>query len=59
MKRLGFSVNFENNTVFTSITKDTFWLDTTPEGHLALPFVASAIEDEVFILESLTKEEKN
>ena len=32
-----------NNTVYTSKTKETFWLEKTAQGHLALPFVTMAI----------------
>ena len=58
MKRLGFSVSFENNTVYTSKTKETFWLETTPEGHLALPFVTIALEEDIFNLNDVSKEDK-
>ena len=57
LKKLGLVINFENDSVFTTKTLETFSLEKTSKGHLALPiFEVSA--DEAFILEEATEEEK-
>ena len=54
LKRLGFIINFEDETVFTTRTFETFPLETTLKGHLALPIKNDEmLEDEVFLREAI------
>ena len=58
MKKLGFIVDFEKDTVKTSITYEVFVLDKTEKSHLALPFFQFCLSEEIMALEDCTREEK-
>ena len=58
LKKLGLVINFENDTVFTTRTLETFSLDKTTKGHLALPIFEVSTDDDILILENCTKEDK-
>ena len=59
LKKLGFIINFEDETVFTTKTFETFPLETTAKGHLALPIKEDeALEDEIFLLAECDRAEK-
>ena len=59
LKRLGFVVNFEEETVFVTKTFETFALETTLKGHLALPIKEEeSLNDEIFLMTESDQEEK-
>ena len=59
LKKFGFVINFEDETVFTTKTFETFPLETTFKGHLALPIKeAETLDDDVFLLSECDKAEK-
>ena len=59
LKRLGFVINFEDETVYTTKTHEMFPLETTFKGHLALPLVEEYIlDDEIFMMSDCEKKEK-
>ena len=59
LKRFGFVIDFEKETVFLTRTHEVFPLETTVKGHLALPLVGENIlEDEVFLMDNCDKKEK-
>ena len=59
LKKFGFIINFEDETVFTTKTFETFPLETTFKGHLALPIKeAETLDDDVFLLSECDKAEK-
>ena len=50
LKRFGFIIDFETETVFISKTFETFGLETTLTGHLALPIKEEEhTDDSVFL----------
>ena len=59
LKRLGFIINFEDETVFITKTFETFALETTLKGHLALPIKEEeTLDDEIFLMEECNEEER-
>ena len=59
LKRFGFVINFEEETVYISRTHEIFPLETTHKGHLALSLVEeNELEDEAFVLSDCKEEEK-
>ena len=59
LKRLGFVINFEDDTVFTTRTHETFPLETTLKGHLALSLVEeTSLEDDIFMMSECEEKEK-
>ena len=59
LKKLGFIINFENETVFTTRTFETFPLETTVKGHLALPIKEEeTLDNDVFLMDECDKMEK-
>ena len=58
-KRLGFTINFEAETVFVSKYSEIFALETTLQNHLALPLVdAEILDDNIFIIDECNDEDK-
>ena len=52
LKRLGFTINFEEETVFVSKTFETFALETILKGHLALHLKEEeCLDNEIFLME--------
>ena len=59
LKKLGLIINFENETVFTTRTFETFPLETTVKGHLALPLKEEeTLDNDVFLMDECDKVEK-
>ena len=59
LKRFGFIIDFETETVFISKTFETFGLETTLTGHLALPIKEKEHEDDsVFLIKECDPIEK-
>ena len=59
LKRLGFIINFEEETVFITKTFETFPLETTIKGHLALPITeGESLDEAVFLMEECDREKK-
>ena len=59
LKRFGFVIDFEDETVFITRTHELFPLETTVNGHLALPLAGENIlDDEVFLMNDCDKTEK-
>ena len=58
-RRLGFTINFETETVFVSRSYEAFPLETTVQGHLALPLAdAEHLDEEVFVISECDVDEK-
>ena len=59
LKRLGFIIKFEDETVFTIKTFQIFPLEITFKGQLALPLKEEELLDvEIFLMDGCEKEEK-
>ena len=59
LKRLGFVINFEDDTVYTTKTHELFPLETTFKGHLALSLVEeNCLDDEIFMMSDCEAKEK-
>ena len=59
LKRFGFTINFEEETVFISKTFEIFALETTLGGHLALPIKEEEpLDESIFILTECEFKEK-
>ena len=58
LKKLGFVVDFDNQTVHCKRTKETFELEETWRGHLALPFVPVCLSEETLTLTEMRRSEK-
>ena len=59
LKRFGFVINFEDETVFITSTFEVFALETTIKGHLALPLKEEeCLDDIVFMMSECDAEEK-
>ena len=59
LKRLGFVINFEEETVYILRTHEIFPLETTNKGHLALSLVEEKeLENEAFVLSDCKEQEK-
>ena len=60
LKRFGFVIDFEEETVFISKTHEIIPLETTMSGHLALPLAEENIlEEDVFLMDDCDKTEKS
>ena len=58
-KRLGFTLDFEEETVFISRTSEMFPLEVNIQGHLALPIKdAEILEDHIFLISDCDDNEK-
>ena len=59
LKRLGFIINFEDETVFTTKTFEMFPLETTVKGHLALPIKDEEnLDEDIFLMAECDEPEK-
>ena len=59
LKQFGFIINFEEETVFTTRTHEIFPLETTVNGHLALPITnENILEDDIFLMNDCDRKEK-
>ena len=59
LKRFGFIMDFETDTIFISKTFETFGLETTVTGHLALPIKEEEhVDDSVFLIKDCDPIEK-
>ena len=59
LKKFGFIINFEDETVFTTRTFEMFPLETTVKGHLAIPIKdEESLDEDIFLLAECDKAEK-
>ena len=59
LKRLGFVIDFEEETVYVSRSHELLPLETTLKGHLAVPIAAEdTLDDEVFLMHDNDQKEK-